>query len=301
MYKQIASNKRKSIFFVSLFIIIILALGFIFGQITGLGYWGVALAGIVAVGYGLIGYYSGDKFILFISGARQITRENARDLYNLVENLCIASGLPVPKIYLIDDPSPNAFATGRDPQHSSIALTSGIIQKLEKVELEGVVAHELSHIKNYDIRLASIVVIFVGIITLLSNWFLRIRISWFSGGRRRKEGEAQIGLILFLIGLLLAVFSPLIARLIQFALSRKREFLADASAALLTRYPEGLARALEKISQDPTPLRRINNATAHLYISDPIKKRISWLARLYSTHPPIEERIKVLRKMARGL
>ncbi len=299
MYKQIASNKRKATLFIFLFVILILALGFIFGYVTDLGYFGVGLAGIIAIGYGLIGYYSGDKFILFISGARQVTRGNARPIYNLVENLCIASGLPVPKIYVIPDLSPNAFATGRDPKHASLALTSGIIEKLEKAELEGVVAHELSHIKNFDIRLASMVVIFVGIVALLSNWLLRM--SFFGRGRRRRGGGGQIGLILLLIGLALAIFSPLIARLIQFAISRKREFLADASGAMITRYPEGLARALEKISSDPTPLQRVNNTTAHLYISNPLRRQKGWLTKLYSTHPPIKERIKVLRKISENV
>lgn len=296
MYKQIASNKRKSALFIFLFVVLILAIGYIFGYVTDYGYSLVVLAGIIAIGYGLIGYYAGDKFILFISGAKEVTRENARPIYNLVENLCIASGLPVPKIYVIPDPSPNAFATGRDPKHASLALTSGLIEKLEKVELEGVVAHELSHIQNFDIRLASIVVMFVGMVVLLSNWFLRAGRFGFGGRRREREG-GNLGLILFLVGLVLAIFAPLIARLIQFAISRKREFLADASSALMTRYPEGLARALEKISQDPHPLQRVNNTTAHLYISDPVRQRTSWIQKLYATHPPIEERIKALRNM----
>lgn len=298
MYKQIDSNKRKSVFFIFLFIILIIVIGYFFSQLTDLGYSGVGLAAVFAIISAVGGYYTGDKVVLFISGAKEIDPEaqDSKELYRLVENLCITAGLPVPKIYIIPDSSPNAFATGRDPKHASIALTSGLVQKLERSELEGVIAHELSHIKNYDIRLMFIIVIFVGIITLLSDWFMRI--SFWGGGRRKRESGGQLWTVLLLIGLILMIISPLIAKIIQLAISRKREFLADADGALLTRYPEGLALALEKISRDPTPMLRVNNAIAHLYISNPKRKKTGWTARLFSTHPPIEERITALRKMA---
>jgi heat shock protein HtpX len=216
-------------------------------------------------------------------------------LYRLVENLAITAGMKVaPKIYIIDDPAPNAFATGRDPEHSSVAFTTGLLQLLDKQELEAVAAHELSHIKNFDIRLGLIVIVFVGMITFLSYWFLRF--GSIAGGGRGREGGSILG-ILMLVGLLLAVFSPLIARVIQAAMSRKREFLADADGSLLTRYPEGLASALEKISGYSGTIKRMNRATAHLYISNPLRTRRGWLDRLYSTHPPVEERIKILRAM----
>jgi len=218
--------------------------------------------------------------------------------YQRAKSVCITAGLPLPKIHIISDPAINAFATGRDPKHASIAITTGAIEKLENEELEGVIAHELSHIKNYDIRLMTIVIICVGIVALLSNWFFRI--SFFGGGRRsssRGGGKAQI--VIMIIGLVLLIFAPIIAQLIKFAVSRKREFLADASGVLLTRYPDGLANALEKIKRHNTqPMRGANNATAHLYISNPFgHKAFKGLAKLFSTHPPIEERIAAIRSM----
>jgi heat shock protein HtpX len=217
----------------------------------------------------------------------------------LVENLSITAGLPKPKIYLIEDLSPNAFATGRDPEHASIAVTSGLLEKLNKVELEGVIAHELSHVGNYDIRLMTIVVVLVGIVALLSDFFLRW--TWFGSRRRDGEGRGQIQMILFILAIVLAILAPLAATLIQLAISRKREFLADATGALLTRYPEGLASALEKISKDPEPLEAANKATAHLYIESPFKKGENrgqgWLVGLFNTHPPVGERVKRLREM----
>jgi len=298
MYKQIDSNKRKSAILIVGFILFIAFLGWLFGEILAGGYFGLGLAAILAILFALIGYYSSDKIVLTLSRAHQIDKEQAPEVYNLVENLCITAGLPMPKIYIILDPSPNAFATGRNPEHASIALTSGLIQKLNRTELEGVIAHELSHVKNYDIRLATLVVVFVGIIVLFSD-FMR-RSFWF-GGRRRSKEAGQIGVILFFIAIILMILSPLIGKLIQLAISRKREFLADADGALLTRYPEGLARALEKISQDVEPLRAATRATAHMFIISPLRgkeRKVSWLNRLFMTHPPVEERIKALRGMA---
>ncbi|MFA5135055.1 MAG: M48 family metallopeptidase [Patescibacteria group bacterium] len=296
LYTQIAQNKRKSLLLLGIFFIIIILLGWVFGELTEFGYAGLVIAVFIAVGMSLFSYYSGDKVALWTAGARAIEKEDNPYVFRMVENLCITAGLPMPKVHIINDPAINAFATGRDPEHSSIAVTTGAIEKLANEELEGVIAHELSHIKNYDIRLMTVVIICVGIIALLSNWFFRIS---FFGGRRNSRGDGRIQLILMIIGLILIIFAPLIGQLIKLAVSRKREFLADASGALLTRYPEGLARALEKIKlNNSQPMPRANNATAHLYISNPFgDKAAKGLARLFSTHPPVEERIAALRGM----
>lgn len=296
IYTEITKNKRKSFLLVIIFIVIIAIIGWIIGELSDYGYGGLIIAIIIAGLMSLIGYFSGDKVALWTAGAQPISKEQNPYVYRMVENLCMTAGLPAPKVYIINDPAINAFATGRDPKHASIAVTTGAIQKLENEELEGVIAHELSHIKNYDIRLMTLVIICVGIIALLSNWFFRAR---FLGGSRSSRGGGQIQLIFFAIGLLLLIFAPIIAQLIKFAVSRKREFLADASGALLTRYPEGLAKALEKIGAENQPMLRTNNATAHLYTASPFgAKAAKGLARLFSTHPPIEERIAELRKMA---
>jgi heat shock protein HtpX len=230
-----------------------------------------------------------------VSGAKPLERKEAKELFRLVENLAITSGIPTPKLYLIDDSAPNAFATGRDPNHAAIAVTSGLLEKLNRTELEGVLAHEMSHVTNYDIRLSTIVVVLVGIIALASDWFLRS--LWWGGGRRRdRDGESSSG-IFMLVGIILAILAPIAATLIQLAVSRKREFLADASGALLTRYPEGLASALEKIASDKEPLEVANKATAHMYFENPLKDYKGTVNNLFSTHPPVAERIKALRQM----
>ena len=278
------------------FVIFITTILFVYGKASG---YGLAYAGIGLIVSGIMvfaSYYNSDKMILGMSKAKQIQKKDNPQLFRIVENLCIGAGIPLPKIYIIDDSAPNAFATGRDPEHSVVCVTTGILDKLNKVELEGVIAHELSHVRNYDIRLMGIVVILVGLVALLADFFMRS--LWYGGNRRREDRSDAQGVFL-LIGIILAILSPLIATLIQLAVSRKREFLADASGALLTRYPEGLASALEKISKDKEPLEVANNATAHLYIANPFKGKIegSWFASLFNTHPPIEERIKILRSM----
>jgi heat shock protein HtpX len=291
-YNQIASNKRRTVILIILFILVIISLGYVFSRALEGGIGGVILACIIAIGMSLISYYSGDKIALWTSGAKgPISKEQNAYIYRLIENLCITAGLPLPKIYIIPDTAINAFATGRDPKHASIAVTQGAIDKLKNEELEGVIAHELSHIKNYDIRLMMVVIVCVSITTLLANWFFRFN---FLGNRRK--GNA--GLLFLLLGLLLAILSPIVAKLIQLAISRKREFLADASGVLLTRYPEGLAKALEKINAESQPLMRANKATAHLYIANPFSGKKSWFSNMFSTHPPIDERIKALRSMA---
>lgn len=292
MYKQIDSNKRKTALYLALFLIFIIGLGWVFSYVLDEN-WILPAAVCFSIFQALISYYYSDKITLAISRAHEAPRQEPfLDLHRIVENLSITAGLPKPKIYIIDDSAPNAFATGRDPKHASIAVTTGLLEKLNKTELEGVISHELAHIGNYDIRLMTIVVVLVGIVALISDWFLR----WTFWGRTRRDREdGQLGVILFLIGIVLAVIAPLAATLIQLAISRKREFLADATGALLTRYPEGLASALEKIAKDPEVLEVANRATAHLYIVNPFKRKS--LAVLFSTHPPIEERIKALRAM----
>jgi heat shock protein HtpX len=272
--------------------------GFIFSQAmqsSAILYFAVAFSIVSS----FISYWWSDKIVLAMSDAHEISLESNREIYHLVENLCITAGLPVPKIYVINDSAPNAFATGRDAKHAVIALTSGIVQKLEKTELEGVIAHELSHIGNRDILISTMVTVLVGVIVLLADWFRRW--TFFGGGRRRSNDSegGQLQFIMMIVAIVLSILAPLFAYLMQFAISRKREFLADANGALLTRYPEGLARALEKISADPAPLEVANRATAHLYIASPFKedgqKKIGFWTKAFMTHPPIEERIKALR------
>jgi len=280
------------------FFIFIIALGWLFSYVYNSEEI-LIFAILLSIFSSFFSYWFSDKIVLGLSRAKEIKKSEAPELYRLVENLCITAGLPLPKIYIIDEAAPNAFATGRDKNHAVIAVTRGLLEKLERVELEGVLAHELSHIGNHDMLLQTIVVILAGVVVYLSDIFLRI--SWRGGFRRRDDrGGGYTGLILMLFTLIALILAPIAATLIRLAISRKREFLADASGAMLTRYPEGLARALEKISNDQTPLRVASNATAHLYIVNPLKSKqvVGWFTKLFSTHPPIEERIKVLRQMS---
>jgi heat shock protein HtpX len=293
IYGQISRNKWKSVFMIFLFVAIVAGIGWVFGQVTVWGNLGVVFAVVIAVLLTLVQYYHGDKMILKISKARPAKKPQDAYIINTVEGLSIAAGIPKPKVYIIEDPAPNAFATGRDPQHSSVAFTTGIIKMMNRQELEGVAAHELSHIKNYDIRLATIVVALVGVVTLLANWMLR---SFFWGGTRDRKSGGNAGAILMLIGIVLAILSPFFATLVQLAISRKREYLADASGAMMTRYPEGLASALEKLEKNYKPMKTYNKATAPLYISSPKKKK-HLFKNLMSTHPPLGERITRLRGM----
>lgn len=279
-----------------IFLVLIIGLGFVFSQTynnPGILIFAVIFSSVSA----FISYYFSDSITLTMSGAHEVDRKSAPELFRLVENLTIAAGLPMPRVYIIEDTAPNAFATGRDPEHAVICVTTGILQKLSKVELEGVIAHELSHIGNYDIRVMTLVVVLVGTLTLLADWLLHFS---FFGERKRDSENSGLGNIFFIVGIILAILSPIIATLIKLAVSREREYLADASAALLTRHPEGLAKALEKISSDNEPLEAANKATAHLYIANPLKDeegKTSWIAGLFNTHPPIEERVKRLREM----
>jgi heat shock protein HtpX len=301
MYEQISRNKWKSVALIVFFVAFIFLLVWFFEYVTGWGEGGLVLAVAVAMGMAAVGYYASDKIVLGISRARPVTKEELPYLYNVVEGLSIAAGIPTPKCYVIDDTAPNAFAAGRKPETAVICVTTGLLEKLNRVELEGVVAHEMSHIRNYDVRLQTLVVVMAGVVALLSDWMLR-SFMWGGGGRRRrgKSGSGGGEGLLVLVGLALAVLSPFIATIIQLAVSRKREFLADASSAELTRYPAGLASALRKISADTEPLEAANKATAHLYIVNPLKNLKggnTGINRLFSTHPPIEERIAVLEKM----
>lgn len=297
IYTHISDNKRATYVVMAVFVVVIGFIGYfldVFYGDGGMFFTGVAF--LVAGISSFISYYNSDKIVLALSQARKVTPEENDYLHDLVDNMCIASGLPKPEIYMIDDTAMNAFATGRDPNHSVICFTSGIVEKLEKRELEGVVAHEMSHIGNYDILLMSVVSVLVGSITLLADWFTRGRLYRSRGNNRRSSGHP----LFFLIGLVLVLLSPIIAQLIKLALGRHREYLADATAAMVTRYPQGLANALKKLARDQEILEAANGATAHLYITSPLqegRKKGTWLARLFSTHPPVEERIARLENM----
>lgn len=290
LYTQRDSNVRKTWFLMALAVGVIIGLGYIFAQIYGDQSILVFAIGFSFI-YNFISYWYSDKIALSSSGARPVTREQAPMLYNVVENLSITAGIPAPRIYVINDPAPNAFATGRDKDHAAIAVTSGLLGMMNQSELEGVIAHELSHIGNRDILLSTVVVVLVGSIALVAGMFRNSII--FGGGSRRSGRDGESVGIFVIIGLILSILSPLIATLIQLAISRKREFLADASGALLTRYPEGLASALRKIEAYSRPMVRANNATAHLFISNPFG-RGGAISSLFMTHPPTEERIEAL-------
>lgn len=294
IYKQKESNVAKTWLYLTAFFLLIIGVGWwlsYYYNDPGILIFAAIFSMITSFG----SYWWSDKLVLAMARAKEVKHEENPEVYHIVENLCITAGLPVPKIYIIEEQQPNAFATGRDAKHAVVAVTRGLLNKLDKVELEGVIAHELSHIGNKDMLLQTVIVVLAGIITMVSDWFFRI--SFFGGGRRDERGSG--GSVLAIIGIVGMILAPIAATLIQLAISRKREFLADASGALLTRYPDGLARALEKIASDQTPLKTANNSTAHLYISNPFrgKQKIGWFVKLFSTHPPVQERIKALREM----
>jgi len=304
IYEVQSANKIKSFIISVFFAVFVLfavyilsqALGIYMGyEPGGLGFLGVAL--IISGFSTFMSYYFSDKIVLGISGARPATKQEDNLFTSVVENLCIGAGIPKPKLYIIEDSAPNAFATGRDPEHAVVCATTGILQKLDRSELEGVMAHELTHIKNFDIRLMSLVTVMVGLVALLGDWFLRM--SWHG---RRSDREDRSGALILVLGLLFAILSPIIAKLIQLAISRRREFMADAGGVSITRQPSGLISALKKISADHEPLEVANKATAHLYFANPFKDKtksaVSMFAGLFNTHPPIEERIKILSQMA---
>lgn len=306
IYEAESQNKRRTVIIMFLFIVFVTlavyilsnAASYYFGyQAGGLGLAGMAL--IVSGAMSLGSYYFSDRIVLTISGARPADKNRDFDFYTATENLCLASGTEMPKLYVIDDSSPNAFATGRDPKHGVICATTGLLDKLNKTEIEGVVGHELTHIRNYDTRLMSVVAVLVGLVALLGDWFLRM--SWFGRSRDRDSENSQIGVIFLILGFVFALLSPIIAQLIQLALSRREEFRADAGSVSITRQPQGLISALQKISKDTEPLEAANKATAHLFIVNPFKgdhkSAVGWFSNLFNTHPPTDERIAALREM----
>jgi len=296
LYSQIAGNKRKTIVIMVFFVLFVAMVGYIFGEAQG-GYgrnW-LFLALVFSTLTSLGSYFYGDRLVLAMNSARPADKKKDFHFYTVTENLCIAAGLSMPKLYVIESPALNAFATGRDPAHSVVCATRGLLERLDRSDIEGVVAHELSHIKNFDVRLMLIIAVLVGVVAYMADFFMR---SLWWGGRSRDDKNRGGGIFL-LIGIVVALVTPLIAILIQLAISRRREYLADASGILLTRNPEGLADALEKIKNDNESLNSANHGTAHLFISNPFKnKKISnWVTNLFNTHPPIAERIRILRSM----
>ena len=292
LYSHTESNIRKTWLYLAGFLLLVIAFGWLISAASGsqiILWLAVLLSIVMSVG----SYWYSDKLVLAMTNAKSLKKEDNPELYRIVENLAITAGLPIPRIFVIEDKQPNAFATGRDPQHAVVAVTKGLLERLERAELEGVLAHELSHIGNRDMLLSTLVVVLVGFVVLLSDLFFRMSYMGRGGGAR----EGQRRAVFMLIGLVAVIVAPLIAQLIKFAISRKRELLADASGALLTRYPEGLARALDKIARDPSQLRTANDATAHLYIVNPFrgKEATAWIHKLFMTHPPMEERIAALR------
>lgn len=292
MYSQIAANKRKTVLIMAIFIAIIAALGYAYGMYIGDTTTVYFVFGFALI-YTLISYFVSSRVALAVNGAREIQQKDNPRLYRIVENLSITTGMPMPKVYIIDDPAPNAFATGRDPKHASVAATTGLLDILEDSELEGVMAHEMGHIQNYDIRVMMIVFACVSIIGLLSDFMMRM--LWFGGDRRREGGSPYI----LILSLVLAILAPIVATLVQLAVSRRREFLADATGAMTTRYPDGLASALSKIEQYGASMKRQNSSTAHLFFANPLKKQR--FAKLFSTHPPTADRIAQLRKIGTEL
>jgi heat shock protein HtpX len=296
IYTQADSNTRKTWFLITGFLVFIIALGWLFSYLLDSSvilYIAVFMSVFMSIG----SYWWSDKIVLSMYKAIPVEHNKNPELYHIVENLCITAGLPVPKIYIIPEMQPNAFATGRDKNHAVICVTQGILNRLDKSELQGVLAHELSHIGNKDMLLSTVVAILAGVVAILANMFMRI--SFWGGGRGSDDNKGNLGLILMVLGIVAAILAPIAATLVQLAISRKREFLADADAVLLTRYPEGLARALEKISSDPTPMKVTNSATSSLFIDSPFKgkQKAQWFTKLFMTHPPIEERIRALRGM----
>jgi heat shock protein HtpX len=304
VYESVDSNKTKSWIIITFFMIFVTVAAYIISYaLTGGDQSALIIALTISTLMTVGSYYFSDKIVLATSGAHPADKKEYFNFYTVVENLAMSQQMPMPRLYVIDDSAPNAFATGRDPDHAVICATTGILEKLDRTELEGVFAHELSHVKNYDVRLMTVTAVMVGMLTLLGDMFFRS--MWLGGGRKNRDSEGgNIQMIFFVVGLLFAILSPIIGRLIQLAISRRREFLADASGALMTRYPEGLARALEKISADREPLEAANRATAHMYIISPFRAgvqgeqgKINWLTKMFMTHPPVEERIRALRSV----
>jgi heat shock protein HtpX len=303
MFDQIASNKRRSVVLIASFVVVLAAVVWAVNLVLGYGVVGLFIALAVAGGSAFLSYWKSDAVALRMSHAKPADPVEYARLHNLVEGLCIAAGLPKPRVYIVDDDAPNAFATGRDPKHAAIAVTTGLLEKMNRIELEGVLAHELSHVKNYDILVSTLAVTMVGVIVLIADWSLRF--IWWGGGRRRSNdnnGGGGAGAALAIVGFALLLLAPIVARLMQFAVSRRREALADVTGVSLTRYPPGLVSALEKLRDDKTVVHSGSRATAHLWIESPVARepeegKLAWLGRLFDTHPPLEERIQALREL----
>jgi heat shock protein HtpX len=288
MYSDIAANKRKTVFIMIVFIAFVTLLIWVFDMVWGGKSTGVFYGGVIGAAiYTLVTYYAGSKMALAVNGATEIQKKDNPRLWRMVENLSITDGLPMPKVYIMDDPAPNAFATGRDPKHAVVCATSGILQIMDDKELEGVLAHEMGHVKNYDIRVSMVAFALTAVISLIAD--IMLRLTWF------RNDDRETNQVTFILGIVAAILAPLVATMIQLAVSRQREYLADATGALTTRYPEGLASALEKIEKTGSTLQRQNSATAHLFFANPLRGHT--LASLFSTHPPLEDRIKRLREM----
>ena len=301
MYEQIARNKRRTIVLLGFFVLLVGAVAVAFDILLGFGTVGLVIAVVIAIGMAFFSYFYSDRVALAASRAKPADGPEYRRYHNLVEGLCIAAGLPKPRLYVVDDPSPNAFATGRNPDHAAIAVTTGLLQMMNRVELEGVLAHELSHVKNYDILVSTVAVVAVGAIALMAD--LGMRFLWFGGGRGRRDRSSggNAGAILGVLALVLLVLAPFVAQLMQFAMSRRRELLADASGVQLTRYPPGLVSALEKLRDDHAVVHHATRATAQLWIESPLDRnkehKRTWLNRAFDTHPPLDERIQMLKEM----
>ena len=289
LYTQVSANRSKTVVYLLFYVALILLIGYVLSQVYG-NFDILLFAGVISIVQGWVSYYHSDSIALAVSRAEPLDPKKYDDVFKLVQNLSITAGLPMPRLFFIDDGAINAFATGRDPKNAALAITRGAIEKLDKNELQGVLAHELSHIGNEDIRLMSMVMVMAGLIALVSDIFLRS--LWWGGGRRNNDNNNDNGAIMLVLAIVLAVLAPIAASLIQLAISRKREFMADATGVLLTRYPEGLISALRKIERDDEPLEAANRATAHMYFSNPLTGQ--HFANLFSTHPPIEDRIKAL-------
>ncbi|MHB8512497.1 MAG: M48 family metallopeptidase [Actinomycetota bacterium] len=302
MFEQIASNRRRSFLIIFVFLLVAVGMGYVFGRLTGFGPGGLVVAAIIALIMTMISYWNGDKIVLAVSRARAVTPEQEPRLHNLIEGIAIAAGVPKPKVYIVEDSAPNAFATGRDPTHSSIAVTRGLMDKMNRIELEGVVAHEMSHIANHDTRVLMITATLVGVVVLIADWTLRSFFWGFGGGRRRSSGggDGEAAAIFFAIGLVLAILMPIMAYAMQAAVSRRREALADVSGVKLTRYPPGLISALQKLLDDQTVVHSASRATAALWIESPLQREKGFfggLNRLFDSHPPLEERIRILQEL----
>jgi len=304
VFDAITSNKRRSALLVVAFVALVIVAGWAFSVVIGYGPGGIAIAAAIAIGGSALSYWKSDAIALAMSHARPADPTTYARLHNVVEGLCIAAGLPKPRLYVVEDDAPNAFATGRDPKHAAVAVTTGLLDKLNRIELEGVIAHELSHIKNYDILVSTLAVTLVGVVALLSDWALRF--LWWGGPRHRNDRSGSGGggpaAAIAALGFVLLLLAPVAARLMQFAVSRRREALADVTGVALTRYPPGLISALEKLRDDSTVVHSASRATAHLWIEaptaqDPSEGKLAWLNRLFNTHPPLDERIQALREL----